>query len=115
MALLTLLNQTSWGSRPDGDANDNHRMTPRARRSESITLPPGNHPGLIRYNDEKRSFTSGSVPNKEEEESGPPIYRVKSDDAVDYPSDHDEDQLRRSASSYDFSKRYDSESSVDSI
>ena len=28
-------------------------MTPRARRSESITLPPGNHPGLVRYKDEK--------------------------------------------------------------
>lgn len=28
-------------------------MSPRARRSESITLPPGNHPGLIRYNDDK--------------------------------------------------------------
>lgn len=32
-------------------------MSPRARRSESITLPPGNHPGLIRYNDDK-SYTS---------------------------------------------------------
>lgn len=28
-------------------------MSPRARRSESITLPPGNHPGLIQYNDYK--------------------------------------------------------------
>lgn len=27
-------------------------MSPRARRSESITLPPGNHPGLVRYKDE---------------------------------------------------------------
>ncbi|CAG8955685.1 hypothetical protein HYFRA_00010948 [Hymenoscyphus fraxineus] len=51
-ALFTL-RQTSWGSRADGDTNDNHRMSPRARRSESITLPPGNHPGLIRYNDDK--------------------------------------------------------------
>ncbi len=45
--------QTSWGSQADGDTNDNERMSPRARRSESITLPPGNHPGLIRYKDEK--------------------------------------------------------------
>ena len=45
--------QTSWGSRPDGDANDSHRMSPRARRSESITLPPGHHPTLLRYKDEK--------------------------------------------------------------
>lgn len=28
-------------------------MSPRARRSESITLPPGNHPTLVRYNDDK--------------------------------------------------------------
>jgi hypothetical protein len=33
-------------------------MSPRARRSESITLPPGNHPGLIRYNDDKTFSTS---------------------------------------------------------
>lgn len=54
--MLTVF-QTSWGSRADGDANDSHRMSPRARRSESITLPPGNHPGLIRYNDDK-TYTS---------------------------------------------------------
>ncbi|TVY14933.1 hypothetical protein LARI1_G008374 [Lachnellula arida] len=51
-ALFTL-RHTSWGSRADGDANDSHRMSPRARRSESVTMPPGNHPGLIRYNDDK--------------------------------------------------------------
>jgi hypothetical protein len=28
-------------------------MSPRARRSESITLPAGHHPVLIRYRDEK--------------------------------------------------------------
>ncbi|KAL3425131.1 glycosyltransferase family 2 [Phlyctema vagabunda] len=50
---LATLQVTSWGSRADGDANDSARMSPRARRSESITLPPGNHPGLIRFNDEK--------------------------------------------------------------
>ncbi|CZT03907.1 related to polysaccharide synthase Cps1 [Rhynchosporium graminicola] len=44
---------TSWGSREDGDTNDNERMSPRGRRSESITLPPGNHPGLVRYNNGK--------------------------------------------------------------
>lgn len=51
--VFLLTPQTSWGSRADGDANDSHRMSPRARRSESITLPPGNHPGLIRYKDDK--------------------------------------------------------------
>jgi glycosyltransferase involved in cell wall biosynthesis len=49
---MVTLRMTSWGSRADGDANDSHRMSPRARRSESITLPPGNQPGLIRYNDD---------------------------------------------------------------
>lgn len=49
---------TSWGSRADGDTNDNQRMTPRARRSESITLPPGNHPGLIRFKDDKSFIPS---------------------------------------------------------
>ncbi|GAP84281.1 putative glycosyltransferase family 2 [Rosellinia necatrix] len=38
-ALFTL-NMTSWGSRPDGDANDAHRMTRRPRRSDSIATPP---------------------------------------------------------------------------
>jgi len=88
-------------------------MTPRARRSESITLPPGNHPGLIRYNDEKSSFTSSSIPKKEEEECRPPIYRVSSNDAGDCPSE-DEQQLQRSASQNDFDKLYDSETSDDS-
>lgn len=49
------LNTTSWGSREDGDANDSERMCPRGRRSESITLPAGNHPGLPLYTDEKSS------------------------------------------------------------
>src|SRR5579859_4944600 len=56
--------KTSWGSRADGDANDSHRMSPRARRSESITMPPGNHPGLIRYNDDK-SFTAEKLIDSE--------------------------------------------------
>ncbi|KAH6711858.1 nucleotide-diphospho-sugar transferase [Leptodontidium sp. 2 PMI_412] len=49
---------TSWGSREDGDTNDSERMSPRGRRSESITLPPGNHPGLVRYNDGKMFICS---------------------------------------------------------
>ncbi|TAQ83659.1 hypothetical protein B7494_g8014 [Chlorociboria aeruginascens] len=56
---LCTLRMTSWGSRADGDANDSHRMSPRARRSESITSPPGHHPGLIRYKD-KSAFTPTS-------------------------------------------------------
>lgn len=56
--LLTDQVQTSWGSREDGDTNDSERMSPRGRRSESITLPPGNHPGLVRYNDGKMFICS---------------------------------------------------------
>ncbi|KAI0452380.1 glycosyltransferase family 2 protein [Xylaria acuta] len=37
-ALFTL-NMTSWGSRPDGDANDALRMSPRPRRSDSVATP----------------------------------------------------------------------------
>jgi hypothetical protein len=55
---LATLRITSWGSRADGDTNDAERMYPRARRSESITLPPGNHPGLVRYKDEKDFLTT---------------------------------------------------------
>lgn len=54
-ALLTL-RMTSWGSRPDGDTNDNERMTPRARRSESINLPPGNYSELVRYKEHHEIF-----------------------------------------------------------
>lgn len=31
--------QTSWGSRADGDANDNLRMAPQPRPSESTITP----------------------------------------------------------------------------
>ncbi|KAI0839311.1 glycosyltransferase family 2 protein [Hypoxylon sp. FL0890] len=50
-ALLTL-NMTSWGSRPDGDANDALRMARRPRRSDSIATPlprPDDLDRLINY------------------------------------------------------------------
>ncbi|TGJ86408.1 hypothetical protein E0Z10_g2359 [Xylaria hypoxylon] len=50
-ALLTL-NMTSWGSRPDGDVNDHHRMALRPRRSDSITTP------LPRPDDLERSINT---------------------------------------------------------
>ncbi|KAI2467085.1 glycosyltransferase family 2 protein [Annulohypoxylon bovei var. microspora] len=46
-ALITL-NLTSWGSRPDGDANDALRMSPRPRRSDSIATPPARMDDLDR-------------------------------------------------------------------
>jgi hypothetical protein len=86
-------------------------MTPRARRSESITLPPGNHPVLIRYNDEKASFSTGSLP-KDEDHERPAFYRVKSVDSFKNSSDSEVD-IRRNDSS-DF-KDYDSDTSDSSI
>jgi hypothetical protein len=65
-------------------------MTPRARRSESITLPPGNHPGLIRYKDDK-----SYIPASE-----------KSVDADFDPFSEAEIRL-----SYDFNDSHDSDSS----
>ncbi|RKF54243.1 putative glycosyltransferase family 2 [Erysiphe neolycopersici] len=58
-ALLSL-RMTSWGSRPDGETNDNERMTPRARRSESINLPKGDYPDLIRYK-EQNNFLPNTI------------------------------------------------------
>lgn len=50
-ALFTL-KMTSWGSRADGDRNDDVRLTPRPKRSSSLTTPPGGvH--LIRYKVER--------------------------------------------------------------
>jgi hypothetical protein len=100
--MLSNVLQTSWGSRADGDTNDSQRMTPRARRSESITLPPGNHPVLIRYKDDK-SYT----PSSEKPSPAPSIsseYRSESDlDAVSInlsndPNDSNDDSDASSTS-----------------
>lgn len=63
-------------------------MSPRARRSESITMPPGNHPGLIRYKDEKigdekhntLAFDDGEYNTEEHDESD---LDAASDDSYD--------------------------------
>ncbi|KAI0158177.1 glycosyltransferase family 2 protein [Xylariaceae sp. FL1272] len=46
---LATLNMTSWGSRPDGDANDALRMAPRPRRSDSIATPSPRPDDLDRF------------------------------------------------------------------
>ncbi|KAJ8122152.1 hypothetical protein ONZ43_g1581 [Nemania bipapillata] len=46
-ALFTL-NMTSWGSRPDGDANDALRMAPQPQRSPIVTTPSPRHDDLQR-------------------------------------------------------------------
>ncbi|KAF5017773.1 hypothetical protein F66182_10280 [Fusarium sp. NRRL 66182] len=50
-ALITLnmLNQTSWGSRADGDTNDEQRLAPAPQPSIVLKTPPGKG-SLIRYN-----------------------------------------------------------------
>jgi hypothetical protein len=79
---------TSWGSRADGDTNDSQRMTPRARRSESITLPPGNHPVLVRYKDDKSYIPSTEKPTTAP--SAAPDYQSESDlDAVSISLSYD--------------------------
>lgn len=47
-ALFTL-NMTSWGSRADGDTNDEQRLAPVPQPSIVMKVPPGNG-SLIRYN-----------------------------------------------------------------
>lgn len=50
---LSTLKMTSWGSRADGDANDDVRLTPRPKRATSLTTPPNGH-DLIRYRHERQ-------------------------------------------------------------
>jgi hypothetical protein len=41
--------QTSWGSREDGDTNDDKRMAPPPQQSIVLKTPPGTT-SLVRYN-----------------------------------------------------------------
>ena len=92
-------------------------MSPRARRSESITLPPGNHPGLIRYNDEKSlSEKEASLSEKDKESANKPrrpsAHRIPSMESSlydDLPSDSEPD-VRRNDFGYN-SSEYDNEES----
>lgn len=56
-------------------------MSPRAKRSESVTLPPGNHPCLIRYEDEKGLITG--TPSEESD-------NVNEDVSIHYHSERSE-------------------------
>ena len=53
----SISSQTSWGSRADADTNDDIRMSPRPKRSDSITTPPGRD--LPRYIDVKAGYEPG--------------------------------------------------------
>lgn len=46
---LVTLNMTSWGSREDGDTNDDKRMAPPPQQSIVLKTPPGTT-SLVRYN-----------------------------------------------------------------
>lgn len=93
-ALFTL-RHTSWGSRADGDANDSHRMSPRARRSESITMPPGNHPGLIRYHDDKTFVSEKAI----DRDPGDDLNGSESDSDSDYDGSYDSNDINDDSSS----------------
>lgn len=96
------LRMTSWGSRADGDANDSHRMSPRARRSESITLPPGNQPGLIRYNDDVVLATEKLINTESSEDTESDSGSISDDhydthDTNDTSADSDSDSSSAAA------------------
>jgi hypothetical protein len=62
-------------------------MSPRARRSESITSPPASHPGLIRYNDDK-TFTSEKPSDCDDDVDGyDDNDSVRSESVLDSASD----------------------------
>lgn len=58
-ALLTL-NMTSWGSRPDGDANDAVRMARRPRSSDSLATPRPRSDDLDRFLNHRARSTRSS-------------------------------------------------------
>lgn len=45
--------QTSWGSRADGDADDDSRLTPAPQPSGFLDIPPGE--GIPRYSDGRKA------------------------------------------------------------
>ncbi|RYP19226.1 hypothetical protein DL767_009694 [Monosporascus sp. MG133] len=63
-ALMTL-NMTSWGSRPDGDTNDNQRMSLRPRRSDSIATPRPRSDDLDRLLAHRKRSPAVASPEKE--------------------------------------------------
>ncbi|RYP54491.1 hypothetical protein DL768_000693 [Monosporascus sp. mg162] len=63
-ALMTL-NMTSWGSRPDGDTNDNQRMSLRPRRSDSIATPRPRPDDLDRLLAHRKRNPAIASPEKE--------------------------------------------------
>ena len=71
-------------------------MSPRARRSESITLPPGNQPGLIRYNDDIVAATEKLINTDSSDYTGSDSGSMSDDrydthDTNDTTSDSDSD------------------------
>jgi glycosyltransferase involved in cell wall biosynthesis len=68
---LVTLNMTSWGSRADGDANDESRLAPAPQQSVVLKTPPGES-SLIRYNvrQKNRQASGGKEKSTRNEERG---------------------------------------------
>lgn len=60
-------NETSWGSRPDGDIDDRERMSPLVVPSEVMRNPAANSSRLPRYTDEKTCESEGDTLKEKEE------------------------------------------------
>lgn len=66
---LCTLNMTSWGSRADGDANDEQRLTLAPECSPVLQTPQG--PAmLVRYNDVRQKGTAGVWSDHPRREAG---------------------------------------------
>jgi hypothetical protein len=72
---LVTLNMTSWGSRADGDTNDEQRLAPAPQPSVVLKTPPGKG-SLIRYNARQkvRPALGRRAPEADWEECGYATY-----------------------------------------
>ncbi|PHH59589.1 hypothetical protein CDD82_2434 [Ophiocordyceps australis] len=63
---LATLNMTSWGSRADGDANDQDRLTRTPHQNSVLATPPG-HSHLVQFNKPPARPNTGSLPTPKTE------------------------------------------------
>jgi hypothetical protein len=64
---LVTLNMTSWGSREDGDANDEQRLAPPPKQSMVLKTPPGDNT-LIQYNVRRKERRAKSADMDDDQE-----------------------------------------------
>ncbi|KAI3533521.1 glycosyltransferase family 2 [Colletotrichum filicis] len=85
---LSTLKMTSWGSRADGDTNDDIRLTPRPKRAMSLTTPPGGQ-DLVRYRFERQMTEKVSDwPRPANEARRPQTVRMNTFPAKDIKAPH---------------------------